>query len=198
MVVRKGYSNPEVLIKMANLYFDDIVNNSNLETEAPEVSDYVKEVDNSAKPVQVEINPYTSLLDDYTDIEQCVNGEILLDEVRTAESKAIVASVERYNEDPENADVADWSKYTSRMKGISLIKDLTENEKFAWNTQATFDTTETMKTKNADLDKLRERTFIAIVTGAQSVDSFDDFVNDWNTRGGEQITEEVQSLVDGK
>ncbi len=198
MVVRKGYSNPEVLIKMANLYFDDIVNNQNLETEAPEVSEYVKEVDNSAKSIQVEINPYTSLLDDYTDIEQCVDGKISLDEVKTAESKTIIAAIERYNNDPGNADVADWSKYTSRMKGISLIRDLTDNEKFAWNAQATFDTTETMKMKNADLDKLREETFIAIVTGAKPVDYYDEFVSEWKSRGGDQITEEVQELVDAK
>lgn len=198
MVVRKGYSNPEVLIKMANLYFDDIVNNKNLETEAPEVSEYVKEVDNSARPIQVEINPYTSLLDDYTDIEQCVDGKISLDEVKTAESKTIIAAIERYNNDPGNADVADWSKYTSRMKGISLIRDLTDNEKFVWNAQATFDTTETMKMKNADLDKLREETFIAIVTGAKPVDYYDEFVSEWKSRGGDQITEEVQELVDAK
>lgn len=198
MVVRKGFSNPEALIKMANLYFDDVVNNPNLEEEAPEVSQYLKEVDNSAKPVQVEIQPATFLLDDYTDIERCVNGEIALEEVRTAESKSIVASVERYNENPDNADVQDWSKYTSRMKGISLIKNLTENDKFTWNTPAFFDTTETMKTKNADLDKLREQTFVAIVTGAQPIDSYDDFINDWMSRGGEQITKEIQEVVDEK
>ena len=121
-----------------------------------------------------------------------------MDEVKTAESKTIIAAIERYNNDPGNADVADWSKYTSRMKGISLIRDLTDNEKFAWNAQATFDTTETMKMKNADLDKLREETFIAIVTGAKPVDYYDEFVSEWKSRGGDQITEEVQELVDAK
>lgn len=195
MVVRKGYSNPELLVKMANLFFDDIVNNKNLEEEAPEVSTYVKTVDNSARPFQVEINAYTSLLDDYADIKNCVNGEISIDEVRTAESKTIVESVNRYLKEPENADVTDWSKYTSRMGGIELIESLTEKEQFEWFSPVFFDTTETMKTNSADLDKLQEETFVAIVTGAKSADDFDSFVKEWESRGGEQIIKEIEDKL---
>lgn len=196
MVVRKGYSNPEVLVKMANLFFDDIVNNKNLEEEAPEVSTYVKTVDNSAKPFQVEINAYTSLLDDYSDIKNCVNGQISIDEVRTAESKTIVESVNRYLKEPEKADVTDWSKYTSRMGGIELIESLTDKEQFKWFSPVFFDTTETMKTNSADLDKFREETFVGIVTGAKSIDEFDSFVEEWKARGGEQILKEIEESID--
>lgn len=195
MVVRKGYSNPEVLIKMANLFFDDIVNNKNLKEEAPDVSTYVKTVDNSARPFQVEINSYTSLLDDYTDIQNCVNGQISIDEVRTAESKTIVESVNRYLKQPENADVTDWSKYTSRMGGIELIKSLNDKGQFEWFSPVFFDTTETMKTNSADLNKLLEETFVAIVTGAKPIDEFDSFVKEWEARGGEQIIKEIEELV---
>lgn len=195
MVVRKGYSNPEILVKMANLFFDDIVNNKNLENDAPEVSAYMKSVDNSARPFQVEINAYTSLLDDYSDIKNCVNGQISIDEVRTTESKTIVESVNRYLKEPENADVTDWSKYTSRMGGIELIKRLTEKEQFNWFSPVFFDTTETMKTNSADLDKLQEETFVAIVTGAKPIDEFDSFVEEWKARGGEQILKEIGESI---
>ena len=49
-----------------------------------------------------------------------------------------------------------------------------------------------MKTKNADLNKLQEETFVAIVTGSKSIDEFDDFVQSWKSRGGDQITKEVE------
>lgn len=55
-----------------------------------------------------------------------------------------------------------------------------------------------MKTKNADLNKLQEETFVAIVTGAEPIEKFDTFVEDWNKRGGEQITKEVQEIVDNQ
>lgn len=198
MVVRKDYSNPEVLVKMANLFFDDIVNNKNLEDEAPEVSEYVKTVDNSAKPFQVEVNSNTSLLDDYSDIKNCVEGTISIDEVRTAESKTIVEAVNRYLEAPESADAGDWSKYTSRMGGIQLIESLTDNDQFVWYSPVFFDTTETMKTNSADLDKLREEVFVAIVTGSKSVDEFDTFMEDWNSRGGEQILKEIEEKIENQ
>lgn len=198
MVVRKGFSNPEILVKMVNLYYDDIVNNKNLAEEAPEVSEYVKTVDNSARPFQVEVNSYTSLLDDYSDVKNCVEGKISKDEVRTIESKTIVDSVNRYLEDPVNANVADWSKYTSRMGGVALIQDMTEKDKFEWFSPVFFDTTKTMEKNGADLNKLQEETFVAIVTGAKPVEAFDDFVKEWKERGGDTITKEVQESVDNQ
>ena len=55
-----------------------------------------------------------------------------------------------------------------------------------------------MKAKNADLNKLQEETFVAIVTGSKSIDEFDDFVQSWKSRGGDQITKEVQEIVDNQ
>lgn len=114
------------------------------------------------------------------------------------ESRTCVDAINRYLEDSENADVADWSKYTSRLKGIGLIDQLTAADQFEWFSSVFFDTTETMKTKNADLNKLQEETFVAIVTGAEPIEKFDTFVEDWNKRGGEQITKEVQEIVDNQ
>ena len=144
------------------------------------------------------MNSNTSLLDDYSDIKNCVEGTISIDEVRTAESKTIVEAVNRYLEAPENADAGDWSKYTSRMGGIQLIESLTDNDQFVWYSPVFFDTTETMKTNSADLDKLREEVFVAIVTGSKSVDEFDTFVEDWNSRGGEQILKEIQEEIENQ
>lgn len=199
MVVRKGYSNPEVLIKMTNLYFDEMVNNKNLAQEAPEVDSYVRQgVDGTARPISLEVNAYTSLLDDYSDISRCVNGEIGLDEVKSVESKSIVESVKKYMADPEHAETADWSKYTSRMEGVDLINRLTKENIFSWKNPVFWGITETMKTNNANLGALEEEAFVAIVTGARPVEDFDSyFVASWMQQGGEKITEEVQAAVDG-
>ena len=199
MVVRKGYSNPEALIKMANLYFDEMVNNRNLAEEEPEVSQYIEDgVDGTARPISLEINAYTSLLDNYSDIVRCIAGEITLDEVRTAESRSIVDSVEKYLENPKEAEIADWSKYTSRMEGIELIERLTEEGGFAWETPAFWGVTETMAANNASLGALEEETFVGIVTGAKALDEFDQFVSSWRQLGGDQITAEVQAAADGE
>lgn len=198
IVVRKGYSNPEVMVKIANLFFDEIVNNKNIATEEPEVYKYISTVDNSARPIQVELNKNTYLIDEYTDIKNCVDGTITMDEVRSLESKTCVESIQRYLSDPQNSQVADWSKYTSRMHGMGLIQKLAEDNRFEWYSPVFFDMTDTMGKKGADLNKLQEETFVAIVTGAEPIDKFDEFVATWSERGGEQITKEVQEIVDNK
>lgn len=98
LVVRKGYSNPEVLMKMANLFMDEIENNEKLEEEAPEVNEYIKSVDDTAKPFQIGITASTSLTDNYSEIMSYVNGDTTIDGVKNAASKVIAESVKRYNE----------------------------------------------------------------------------------------------------
>lgn len=51
--------------------------------------------------------------------------------------------------------------------------------------------TTTMVEKQTYLDKLELETFTRIIMGTESMDSFDQFVSDWNKNGGEQITAEV-------
>ncbi len=196
MVVRKGYSNPEVLVKMVNLYFDQMVNSTTLNEDYPEVGNYISQgVDGTARPIPLEINAYTSLLDDFSDIRRCLEGEITMDQVRTAESRSVVESVERYLADPKTAEVSDWAKYVSRMEGIALIDGLTREEKMNWVTPAFWGITETMESNNASLGTLEEENFVAFVTGAKDIDQFDTFVEQWKEQGGEQITREVQEAV---
>ncbi|MFD0961056.1 extracellular solute-binding protein [Paenibacillus chungangensis] len=53
--------------------------------------------------------------------------------------------------------------------------------------------TPTMQEKKADLDKLAMENFIAMVIGQQSIDTFDDYVQQWLDKGGKQMTEEVNA-----
>ena len=169
-----------------------------MEVEAPEVAAYISQgVDNSARPFQVEVNAYTSLLDDYADIKGCLNEEITMEQVRTAESKSIVESIRRYQSEPE-PEVNDWAKYTSRMCGIELIESLTKNEQFEWELPVFRGTTKTMKKSSASLGKMEEEVFVGIVTGSIPLDGFDDFVADWKAQGGEKITAEIEEALAGE
>ena len=53
--------------------------------------------------------------------------------------------------------------------------------------------TETMKTKNAYLDKIELETFTKIIKGELPVDAFDKYADDWHSNGGDKITEEVNA-----
>lgn len=191
IVVSKDFEHPETAIQIANLFYDELVNSKELLEEYPEVASYVANgVDGSSRPFNIEVNSYTSLLDDYADLERCLSGEITVEEVRTSEQRSNATSISAYLEG--NEDATGWSKYHSRSKGVELIQSLTENDLFSWLTPVFPQTTPTMETNLANLEKLEEETFIKIVTGEIDVESgFEQFVADWNKQGGEQILNEI-------
>lgn len=197
IVVKKGYKNPEAAIKIANLFYDVMANSKTLEKDYPEVYKYLKDgVDGSVRPFNIEVNSYTSMLDDYSDIERGVKGEIAIEEARTTESKNVIQNVKKYLEDPAKAEVTDWSKYHSRMKGIELIQTLTEKSIFNWLTPVFPQTTPTMETNWANLGKLEEEIFIKMATGAVDVEQgFAKFIEDWNSMGGKKITSEIEEQL---
>lgn len=191
IVVSKDFEHPETAIQIANLFYDELVNSKGLLEEYPEVASYVANgVDGSSRPFNIEVNSYTSLLDDYADLERCLSGEITVEEVRTSEQRSNATSISAYLEG--NEDATGWSKYHSRSKGVELIQSLTENDLFSWLTPVFPQTTPTMETNLGNLEKLEEETFIKIVTGEIDVESgFEQFVADWNKQGGEQILNEI-------
>jgi putative aldouronate transport system substrate-binding protein len=197
IVVSKECKNPEAAIKIANLFYDTLVTSNTIEKDYPEVATYIANgVDGSTRPFNIEVNLYTSLLDDYSDVEKFVSGDISIDEVRTTESKNVSSSIQKYLENPTGAEVVDWSKYHSRMKGIELIQTFTENATFNWITPIFPQTTTTMETNQANLDKLEEETFIKIAIGQiDAEEGFNEFVKEWNKLGGKQIIAEIEEQL---
>lgn len=197
IVVRKGYEYPEAAVKIANLFYDELVNSKALGEKYPEVMKYQADgVDGSVRPFNIEVNSYTSLLDDYSDIKGGVSGEIAIEDARTTESKNVISNIKNYLADPANAEIVDWSKYHSRMKGIALIQSLTESDTFVWLTPIFPQTTQTMETNWANLGKLEEEAFIKMATGAIEVEAgFDQFVKEWYSQGGEQIISEIEEQL---
>ena len=67
-----------------------------------------------------------------------------------------------------------------------------EQDLFSWLTPVFPQTTPTMETNWANLEKLEEETFIKIVTGVEDVETgFAQFVENWNAQGGAQIIDEI-------
>ena len=191
MVVSKEFAHPELAVEIANLFYDELANSSSVAEEFPEVAKYMEDgVDGSTRPFNIEVNSSTSLLDDYKDLKQCLDGEITVEEIHSAEQRTNAAVIGAYLEGTE--DATGWAKYHSRMKGVNLIDELTEQDLFSWLTPVFPQTTPTMETNWANLEKLEEETFIKIVTGVEDVETgFAQFVENWNAQGGAQIIDEI-------
>lgn len=57
--------------------------------------------------------------------------------------------------------------------------------------------TDTMKKNWEQLQTMEKQMYTDIVYGKEPVDAFDDFVNNWYSQGGEQITQEVNAWYEG-
>jgi multiple sugar transport system substrate-binding protein/putative aldouronate transport system substrate-binding protein len=59
----------------------------------------------------------------------------------------------------------------------------------------TYATTPLITSKWVNLKTMEDSTFLKIILGTASIDTFDQFVKDWKAQGGDDITAEVQASI---
>ena len=96
----------------------------------------------------------------------------------------------------ENFDQSDFGNF-QRMYALLVGKrpyaTLKPDKKIY---SVTYNQTETMERKWANLKKLEDETVLKIILGREPISSFDDFVAKWKAQGGDEITAEVQAEYD--
>ena len=83
-------------------------------------------------------------------------------------------------------------KMESLGADFNLVNTIEHSVKYAIPNQYIGAPTPAMVDNQSALDKLRVETFTKIIVGELSVDAFDNFVAEYNAKGGEAITREVQ------
>jgi putative aldouronate transport system substrate-binding protein len=186
-VVRKGFEHPELLVKIASVINDKMVYE---DYGKQELMDYIKKgVDSGVRPVNILINDYNATIDMYKNIDLALKGE--KDPESLGADKGNYEKCKDYLANPDSPSADAWSGYTSRMISPKLMSETKVNEV----NPVFFGQTKSMKLKWANLQKLQDETFLKIVTGEASIDSFDDFVATWKSTGGEEITKEVEEAI---
>nr|WP_312291926.1 extracellular solute-binding protein [Clostridium chromiireducens] len=186
-VVRKGFEHPELLVKIASVINDKMVYE---DYGKQELMDYIKKgVDSGVRPVNILINDYNATIDMYKNIDLALKGE--KDPESLGADKGNYEKCKDYLANPNSPSADAWSGYTSRMISPKLMSETKVNEV----NPVFFGQTKSMKLKWANLQKLQDETFLKIVTGEASIDSFDDFVATWKSTGGEEITKEVEEAI---
>ena len=88
-------------------------------------------------------------------------------------------------------DTSTWAEATARYDGQSL----TYGDNILRREVAFFGITPTMEQRWASLEKIEDEMMLRIITGESGIDAFDEFVAQWKSIGGDQITEEVVAAV---
>ncbi|OPJ60025.1 extracellular solute-binding protein [Clostridium oryzae] len=194
VVVRKGYKHPELAMKLASLQFD-----------------YERYEDKNAKSIQ-EINDYNKynvgggLLATNIDYYDAFvrQGKRIQKALETGKTSGLnnldMSSYNSYKTYLQNVkagkpiDSNAWAGYTSSIKCAQLVA----NSKIKEVKPIFFGNTASMSLKWPTLSKMELEMYLKIITGEQSVSSFDTFVDRWKKAGGEQITQEVNKALTSK
>ena len=200
VVVRKGFKKPELAMKIINFIYDDMRNSPTAATDYPEIAAYhASAVDGSTRPFNIEINPATELLDTVSDAKAVLDGQKTENDIKYPDTRSLIKTLQTYSKDPAAAKSTDWATYTSRIFGVNDVLVKVRNEGLLTEIDSPFfGNTKTLEEKGADMDKLREETFMKMITGTKPLSDFDNFVKQWNKQGGAQVTQEVQKAVDAK
>lgn len=199
VVVREGFQHPEKVIEMINLIFDDIPNSDDMETEFPELYEYSQlQVDGTARPFNIVLFNSLTEIDTAVLASKAADGEINIEDIDDFNTRNNAELIRRYKDDPENAEPVEWAMYASRYLAVNgVMNTLREDNLLDETTPPTIVETISAEERNgAQIGTLTETTFINFVTGEESLDNFDNYVEEWNSQGGEAILEERQKIID--
>lgn len=187
LVVRKGYAYPEAAIKMNNLYLED---ESRLGNEFMLIRNFFAPIDEA----KFETKAAQEVL------EGTKKPEDFLDKPEYKLLKNTVETIKKVKLEPySNLAIQYWNQSDpSFMRAYSLLVggrnffDPNLNEIHSLS----YKRTKTANEKWDELIKLENEAFLKIIMGSAPIDSFDQFVEDWKQRGGNQIIEEIKQSIE--
>jgi putative aldouronate transport system substrate-binding protein len=198
VVVRKGFSHPEAVMKVLNLD-QDVLRGRN---KTPDAQQIYKAWGQNAEwpniPLLVQFDYVDNVYRTYKDVilpvqkkDQAAVGSFDHTYSRYISSyNQITAYLQHPDPVKNNAGYALWASY---MLGLG-IEGANANQ-----VQVTYPLdyypTPTMLKRQATLQSLEQRTFFGIVTGQLPLSQFDSFVSEWNALGGKTILQELKQQL---
>lgn len=189
IVVRKGYEHPELACKIISVLFDYLRYD---DKDNEEIMNYYKQnVDPTARPLAINVDYNNALQICYSELEDVFSGVKQPEELKVLEYSYYEAC-SSYLADEENASAEDWAAYTSRITACEILGSAKTNKVESLY----FGETTTMVSEWWYLENLESSTYLKIVTGEADIDEFDSFVKEWESQGGDTITQEVRKECD--
>lgn len=184
VVVRKGFKNPEIVMKISSVLFDYLRCTDESLNELGQY--YTENVDPTARPLGINVDYQDALKRSYENITATLNGKIEPYSLQLLEH-SYFEQCKKYLDDPSGASAEDWAAYTSRITASSLLYNADIKKiKGAFYLQ-----TETMSKIWWKLEELETQAYLKIITGEEPIEYFDEFVDEWYSEGGSKIIEEV-------
>jgi putative aldouronate transport system substrate-binding protein len=185
-VVRKGYKNPEAVVRMLNLWMKYFYQN----TEDAIYKKYVNWDDGNEVWQNAWPQAYRAFKNvaGYINDNQVLTGKKQLSEV-TPEERGELEKIQKFQKQGDQTNWC-WDRIygiDGALRAVQSVRDkdyYLMNEFYGAPTATMVDRSSTLADKQAEI-------FTKIIMGTLPIDAFDGFVNDWKNLGGQQITKEV-------
>ena len=190
IVARKGYEHPEIIPKIISALFDYARYDG--KEEAVGVGQYLgMNVDQAATPFLINTDYSDAVFRTTKRILDAMQKRIAYNDLTVLE-QGYYNSCQEYLSDGQKRTGFLWAAYTSRVVAVGKIlnarvKYVNEGYTQEYNTL-----------KSDDLTDLTVKTFIQIITGEASIDSFDQYVQDWYAQGGQELTDRANEIRQAK
>ncbi len=179
VVVKKGYAHPEVVLKILNIQNDFSYGYN----DAPSYYDNFNEIWNLLFPIPFLIEQPYVVERMGRDYQSALDGKLSPDtfgEAMKVEFQQIQADIAS-----PRSDSANWATRMARLDAAQLLAagyDEVRSDPSAVRFYS-------VDPNWPSLKKMEEEALLLIITGAQPVDSFDTFVQQWNDSGGAALLE---------
>lgn len=193
-VVKKGYANPEAIIKIFNLQLEvsygsnaDLINRIQKQLYAHADDQQITSTQVVSAPI-IKGGIPTQNLNQYLNINKAIadkDESVLSNEVEKTNYKYVLD----YEQTKNPSSYGTWAVVGPKGP-FKVLNDYLNNKQYVL-TEFVGAATPTMVTKKSTLDKLVLEEYTKIITGAKPAEEFDKFVQNWNKLGGEQIAKEV-------
>ncbi|MUT68250.1 extracellular solute-binding protein [Paenibacillus sp. NEAU-GSW1] len=182
--VKKGAANPEAVIKMFNLHLEKNWG------ESAEFDKYYAPPEAESVWQLSPVTPYPAMKN--VDAFRAIDAARKAGDTSTlkGEAKTIQEKLESFaSGTKEGFALWGWERIYGEQGSMGIADQYEKNNQFLME-KFVGAPTPTMVERKATLDKLQTEVFVKIILG-ESIDTFDQFVENWKKLGGDQITQEV-------
>jgi putative aldouronate transport system substrate-binding protein len=181
VVVKKGFSNPEVAIKILNIQ-NDLSYGFN---DAPQYYENFNEIWNVLFPLPFLIEQPYVVERMGREYKQALDGELSPDTF----SEAMKVEFEQIKTDVASprADPASWATRMARLDAALVLAQGYDEVRADPMAARIYPLDQNWPS----LKKLEEETFLQIIIGVQPIEYFDTFVERWNSSGGAALLEKM-------
>lgn len=199
-VISKDCKNPEAVIKMLNIFKEGLKNYVD-EKEQTVLGD-------GAFPMYQTFSLADGPAMVLKEVNNYYEGKKTVDQVHTyfnnydayqnqAFDKIVASKTKPY----DNTNISGWDFSEKKADDFGWVwsfgvglKPYVEG-KYQFVNTLTYEQTKTMEKRWSNLSKKEYETFSKIIVGQEPISAFDEFVSEWKSEGGDQITKEIQESL---